>query len=75
MRGYARMCEAMAELAGRDGFPLAPLFADYRCAETRITVRHHLTHTAQGAPGESYRYNGFLYGWLSLVAEIEIPDA
>jgi CubicO group peptidase (beta-lactamase class C family) len=69
VHGYAEMCATMAELAGRDGFPLAPLFADYGCDHARITVRHHLTHTAQGVPGQAYRYNGFLYGWLSLVAE------
>jgi len=27
------------------------------------------THTSQGVPGEAYRYNGFLYGLLSRVAE------
>jgi len=69
LRGYADVCAAMAELAQRDDFPLAPLFADYRCQQGQITVRHHLTHTAQGVPGQAYRYNGFLYGWLSLVAE------
>jgi len=69
VRGYGDMCTAMAELAHMDDFPLAFLFADYRCDRARITVRHHLTHTAQGAPGQAYRYNGFLYGWLSLVAE------
>ena len=26
-------------------------------------------HTAQGKPGETYMYNGFLFGFLSLVAE------
>jgi CubicO group peptidase (beta-lactamase class C family) len=69
VRGYGNMCAAMAELAHMDDFPLASLFADYRCDRARISVRHHLTHTAQGRPGQAYRYNGFLYGWLSLVAE------
>jgi CubicO group peptidase (beta-lactamase class C family) len=32
-------------------------------------VRHHLTHTSQGVPGEAYQYNGFLYGLLSRVVE------
>jgi CubicO group peptidase (beta-lactamase class C family) len=32
-------------------------------------VRHHLTHTSQGVPGEAYRYNGFLYGLLTWVIE------
>jgi len=45
------------------------LFQDYRCYTERITVRHHLTHTSQGVPGDAYRYNGFLYGLLSHVAE------
>ena len=45
------------------------LFEDYHCDTEPITVRHHLTHTSQGVPGEAYRYNGFLYGLLSRVAE------
>jgi CubicO group peptidase (beta-lactamase class C family) len=52
--------------------PTAPyrvLFTDYRCDTDAITVRHHLTHTAQGSPGQAYRYNGFLYGLLSWVVE------
>ena len=50
---------------------LGPLVADWRCAEERgrLTVRHYLTHTAQGEPGAAFRYNGFLFGQLSRVAE------
>jgi CubicO group peptidase (beta-lactamase class C family) len=69
IRGYASVCEKMVEIGQLESFPLAFLFQDYRGATERITVRHHLTHTSQGVPGEVYRYNGFLYGWLSLVAE------
>jgi len=69
IRGYANACKALAELGQEENFPLAFLFKDYRCDGERITVRHHLTHRSQGVPGEAYRYNGFLYGWLSLVAE------
>jgi len=69
IRGYANVCQALAGLGQKEDFPLAFLFQDYRCDRERITVRHHLTHTSQGVPGEAYRYNGFLYGWLSLVAE------
>jgi CubicO group peptidase (beta-lactamase class C family) len=69
VRGYAQMCAAVSELAAMEDSPLAFLFRDYRCDRETITVRHHLTHTAQGTPGQVYRYNGFLYGWLSLVAE------
>jgi CubicO group peptidase (beta-lactamase class C family) len=48
----------------------ASLLRDCRCDSERITVRHLLTHTAQGVPGENYRYNGFLFGFLSSVAEV-----
>jgi CubicO group peptidase (beta-lactamase class C family) len=67
--GYARMCEKINEMSKDKSFIFARLFQDYRCDTKRITVRHHLTHTAQGIPGEAYRYNGFLYGRLSHVAE------
>ena len=32
-----------------------------------ITIRHHLTHTSEGVPGENYRYSGFLFGELKKV--------
>jgi CubicO group peptidase (beta-lactamase class C family) len=32
-----------------------------------ITIRHHLTHTSEGIPGENYRYSGFLFGELTKV--------
>ena len=32
-------------------------------------MRHHLSHTSQGEPGENYRYNGFLFGFLTDVVE------
>jgi CubicO group peptidase (beta-lactamase class C family) len=32
-----------------------------------ITIRHHLTHTSEGIPGEDYRYSGFLFGELTKV--------
>lgn len=48
---------------------LEPSYRDYRWDSERITVRHHLTHTAQGVPGEAYLYNGDLYALLSTVAE------
>jgi len=68
-RGYTNACRVLVELGQKKDFPLAPLFKEYRGDREPITVRHHLTHTSQGVPGEAFRYNGFLYGWLSLVAE------
>jgi CubicO group peptidase (beta-lactamase class C family) len=69
IRGYTKACKVLVKLGQTKDFPLAFLFKDYCGAREPITVRHHLPHTSQGVPGETYRYNGFLYGWLSLVAE------
>ena len=72
IHGYAGLCETIIELSKDTSGSYAAyrsLFEDYRCETERITVRHHLTHTSQGMPGEAYRYNGFLYGLLSWVAE------
>jgi CubicO group peptidase (beta-lactamase class C family) len=57
--GYAELCEQ-----------LQPMFEPaYQCDTEAITVRHHLTHTAQGTPGNGYLYNGNLYAVLSQVTE------
>ena len=69
IHGYADACEKIREMGKKKSTPFAFLFQDYRCYKERITVRHHLTHTSQGVPGDAYRYNGFLYGLLSHVAE------
>jgi CubicO group peptidase (beta-lactamase class C family) len=68
IHGYANACEKITEMGKKKSTPFAFLFQDYRCYTERITVRHHLTHTSQGVPGDAYRYNGFLYGLLSHVA-------
>ncbi len=70
--GYANVCQKIKEFSTDPDFKYAEyafLLKDYRCDKEDITIRHHLTHTAQGRPGETYRYNGFLFGFLSLVAE------
>ena len=59
--GYARWC---AELKQRD----VPV-KNFDCDGERITVRHHLTHTAQGKPGTAFAYNGLLFSRLSTVIE------
>jgi CubicO group peptidase (beta-lactamase class C family) len=69
IHGYANVCKKIKELSRDPDFEYAFLLKDYRCDKENITVRHHLTHTAQGRPGETYRYNGFLFGFLSLAAE------
>ena len=69
MHGYSDLCQKVREFSRDPDFEYAFLLQDYRCNTMEISVRHHLTHTAQGIPGSRYRYNGFLFGFLSRVAE------
>jgi len=61
---YGHWCERIKVL---------PEARDYNCAAERITVRHHLTHTAQGKPGRAYAYNGVLFARLSAVVDAVSP--
>ena len=47
----------------------APMIQDLDFGRDDITVRHHLTHTAENVPGDGFKYNGFLFGALSRVME------
>jgi CubicO group peptidase (beta-lactamase class C family) len=70
--GYAELCDQLIELSEDTEGPYANfryLFQEYNCDSEPITVRHHLSHTSQGEPGETYGYNGFLFGFLTDVAE------
>jgi len=57
---YTRWC---AELKQR-GVP-----KNFNCDGERITVRQHLTHTAQSKPGTVFSYNGLLFSRLSAVVD------
>jgi CubicO group peptidase (beta-lactamase class C family) len=61
---YRSWCERIKDL---------PEARNYNCTAERITVRHHLTHTAQGKPGTAYAYNGFLFARLSAVVDAVSP--
>jgi CubicO group peptidase (beta-lactamase class C family) len=63
--GYAELCEGIRKLAWRYG----SLLRDYRCHNNPILVKHHITHTSQGRPGSRYKYNGFLFSFLTEVIE------
>jgi CubicO group peptidase (beta-lactamase class C family) len=63
--GYAALCEGIRKVAWRYGSQLR----DYRCHNNPILVKHHVTHTSQGRPGSRYRYNGFLFSFLTEVVE------
>lgn len=50
----------------RDFAEQPSIFArDLRCAEPPHTLRHLLTHTATGIPGQRFYYNPVLYSWAS----------
>ena len=61
---YRHWCQTIKDL---------PEARNYNRATERITVRHHLTHTAQGKPGTTYAYNGFLFARLSAVVDVVSP--
>jgi len=63
-RGYAAWC---ADLKARGAA------RNYKCDSRRITLRHHLTHTAEGEPGTAYEYNGFLFARLTAVVDAVSP--
>ncbi|UCC29362.1 MAG: serine hydrolase [Phycisphaerales bacterium] len=73
IRGYRAFCNGIRDIMQDSSSPLASEFLsshwNYRCDRERITMRHHLTHTAEDEPGIRYQYNGDLYSYLSLVAE------
>lgn len=47
----------------------AHLVENYDYTRNDITVRHHLTHTSEEIPGTYFKYNGFVFGFLSRVIE------
>jgi hypothetical protein len=59
--------EGYSRLMGEDEIGTIRTLTAYHTE--KILVRHHLTHTSQGMPGERYKYNGFLFTFLSNVAE------
>jgi len=70
-RGYASFLESLRDIMADALNPLSSDFCssygNYNLDTELITVRHHLTHTSEGVPGETYRYNGDLYSFLSFV--------
>lgn len=50
----------------------AALVSTFDYERDDITVWHYLTHTAQYTPGDTFAYNGFIYGNLSRVLEVKM---
>lgn len=49
---------------------LISIVENYHYERDDITLRHHLTHTSEGTPGENFKYNGFLYSTLSKLVDM-----
>ncbi|MEJ0078415.1 MAG: serine hydrolase domain-containing protein [Alphaproteobacteria bacterium] len=64
--GFAQWCREIKERN-------LPWARNYHGDTERITVRHHLTHTAQGKPGTAYDYNGSLFAQLTAVIDTLSP--
>jgi len=48
---------------------LSSILDNYDYERDDITIKHHLSHTAEGTPGENFKYSGFLYSSLSKVVD------
>ena len=46
------------------------LINNYHYEEGEITLRHQLSHTSEGVPGENFKYSGFLYSQLSNLVDL-----
>lgn len=57
-RGFAEFCEDVRAEGGI-------FFGDYACEGDRLTLRHVLSMTANGAPGARFWYNPPSYSWAS----------
>ncbi len=61
MSGYRNFNAFCADVKGAPGI----FFRDYACADPRLTLRHVLSMTANGEPGERFFYNPPSYSWAS----------
>ena len=67
--GYEEYYQRAAYYIRKNAPEYAGLVENFDYTRDDITVWHHLTHTAQYVPGDTFSYNGFLYGGLSRVLE------
>ena len=66
---YLGSCERILGYFNADMPEYAFLLNNYQPNRDDITLKHHLSHTAEKTPGDDYKYNGFLFGMLSDVIE------
>jgi CubicO group peptidase (beta-lactamase class C family) len=67
--GYTEYYSSFASKWKEETPQYLPYLQNYQYNRNDVTIRHHLTHTAENIPGAKYRYNGFLFGGLSIVVD------
>ncbi len=50
------------------------LIKNYHYKNQNITIRHHLQQTINGDPGETYMYNGLLFGLLGIAIDFNFEE-
>ncbi|NHJ83860.1 MAG: beta-lactamase family protein [Asgard group archaeon] len=50
------------------------LMEGYNFEDQNITIRHHLQQTITGDPGEEYKYNGALFGFLGIAVDNVVEE-
>ena len=66
---YLGSCERILGYFNSEMPEYSFLLNEYQPKRNDITLKHHLSHTAENIPGDNYKYNGFLFGMLSDVIE------
>ncbi|HVR99704.1 MAG TPA: serine hydrolase domain-containing protein [Thermoanaerobaculia bacterium] len=61
LSAYQQFAEWCADIQGAESI----FFRDFRCGSETMTLRHLLTMTSNGKPGESFFYNPPAFSWAS----------
>jgi len=67
--GYVEYFDHMKKWLEDNQPDLTALMSEYNYKKYDITLRHHLTQTCEGVPGEYFHYSGFLYSPLSRIVD------
>ncbi len=65
--------EKPVEFGGKK-IDLSHLIKNYHYENQNITIRHHLQQTIDGEPGETYSYNGLLFGLLGIAVDFNFEE-
>lgn len=67
--GYEERCKRILGYFREEMPEYTFMLENYHPERNDITLEHHLTHTSENMPGSAYKYNGFLFGMLSVALE------